>query len=178
MRRCDECGFDWDSTATEVIAEIDRWAPAYRAGMTRLLPGESGDDLVRTRPAPGVWSALEYTVHMRDVAKFYLDRIQTVLSEERPPLAAADFASMAETKRYNDEPVDDALTQFADHAASASDLLKSLDDNQWNRVGIGSQGDERTILVLGRRLAHDGHHHLLDLGRALRAVRESRRQGK
>jgi hypothetical protein len=24
-------------------------------------------------------------------------------------------------------------------------------------------GDERTVLVLARRLAHDGEHHLLDL---------------
>lgn len=176
MKRCQECGFDWDSTGDEVIAEIDRWGDSYRAGLTRLLPGEDGDALIRTRPAPQVWSALEYTVHMRDVASFYLERIQRVLSEDRPTMTAADFAAMAESRHYNDESVEGVLVAFADIANSASALLKSLDDAQWDRVGIGSEGDERTVLVLAGRLAHDGHHHLLDLGRVLRAVREMDRQ--
>lgn len=178
MRRCGECGFDWDSTRPDVIAEIDGWATAYRAGLTRLLDGENGDELVRTRPAPGVWSAIEYTAHMRDVARFYLERIQRVLSQERPTMAAADFAVMAESLRYNDEHVEDAVTALADFASSASALLKTLDDEQWDRIGVGSEGDERTVLVLGRRLAHEGHHHLLDLGRVLRAVRQSTRAGR
>jgi len=43
-------------------------------------------------------------------------------------------------------------------------------------VGIGSDGDERTVHELAGRLVHEGHHHLLDVGRSLRAVREQRRR--
>ncbi|HUR49915.1 MAG TPA: DinB family protein [Acidimicrobiales bacterium] len=175
MRRCEECGFDWDSTGDEVITEIDRWPASYRAGLTRLLPGEDGEALVRTRPAPLVWSALEYTVHMRDVSRFYLERIQRVLAEDRPVMEAADFTAMAENRNYNDEDVEDALGAFSDLAVTSSTLLTSLEPNHWQRTGIGNEGDERTVLTLARRLAHDGHHHLLDVGRVLRTVRQARR---
>lgn len=30
---------------------------------------------------------------------------------------------------------------------------------------MGSEGDERSVLVLARRLAHEGQHHNLDLDR-------------
>ena len=171
MNRCAECGFDWDATSVDVIADIASWSTAYRAGLTRFLEGEDGDVLVRTRPAPQVWSALEYTVHMRDVVHFYLDRIQRVLSEDRPVMAAADFSTLAQTGRYNDEEIERTLTALDTAAKSAARLLSSLEPAHWARAGVGSEGDERTVLVLARRLAHDGHHHLLDLGRVLRAVR-------
>lgn len=174
MDRCQECGFDWGCTAGEVLAEIGRWGSSYRAGLTRLLPGEDGDVLIRTRPASGVWSALEYTVHVRDVANFYLDRMRRVLAEDRPTMDAVDFGSMAEERKYNGEDVEDVITRLTDSASSAAEVLGSLEPEEWDRVGVGSEGSERTVLVLSRRLAHDGHHLLLDLGRVLRAVRQSR----
>jgi len=175
MRLCQECGFDWDSGPDEVVTEIQRLPRAYRAGLTRLLKGEDGDTLVRTRPAPEVWSALEYTAHMRDVLSFYLDRIRRVLAEDRPTMEAADFASMVQERRDGEENVEAVLAALEDGARAASTLLASLDDAQWERVGFGSEGDERSVLVLAGRLAHDGHHHLLDLGRVLRWVRDSDR---
>ncbi|MEA3018504.1 MAG: hypothetical protein QOI47_28, partial [Actinomycetota bacterium] len=33
--------------------------------------------------------------------------------------------------------------------------------------------DERDVVVLGRRALHDASHHLLDIGRGLRAVRQA-----
>ena len=43
--------------------------------------------------------------------------------------------------------------------------LRGLAPEQWNRVGLGVDGEERTLVVLARRLAPDGHHHLMDLDR-------------
>ena len=172
VRRCEECGFDWEAKPSDLIGEIDAWPASYRAALTRFLSGEDADALVRTRPAPQVWSALEYTAHMRDVAVFYLDRIERVLAEDRPRMSAADFRSMAESRRYNEDSVDSVLAALSAASTSAAELLRSLDPAQWRRVGLGSDGDERTVMVLAGRLAHDGHHHLLDVGRALRAVRK------
>lgn len=119
-----------------------------------------------------MWSALEYTAHMRDVLSFYTERIRGVLAEDRPTMAAADFASMADERRYDQEDVTAVLDAVDQGASSASTLLASLAPDDWARVGIGSGGDERTVLVLTRRLVHDGHHHLLDVGRVLRQVRD------
>lgn len=177
MSRCAECGFDWDIGATEVVAEVGRFGQAYRAGLTRFLDGEDGEALVRRRPSPGVWSALEYAAHMRDVAAFYLDRIERVLAEDRPVMAAVGFARLAEERRYAEEHVEPVLDALGRATHKAAARLAGLTTEEWSRVGIGSEGGERTVLVLARRLAHDGHHHLLDIGRGLRHIREQDRAG-
>lgn len=112
-----------------------------------------------------MWSALEYTVHVRDVIAFYADRIDRVLNEERPQLTGADFSSMPERRGYREEDPAVIVDEIAKSSVVLGDLLRALPTDQWDRVGIGIDGDERTLLVLARRLAHDGQHHLLDLDR-------------
>lgn len=73
------------------------------------------------------------------------------------------FAGLAESRRYNNEHVDEVLDSLDRAAGAASVRLETLTRAQWARVGIGSEGDERNVLVLARRLAHEGEHHLLDL---------------
>ena len=43
-------------------------------------------------------------------------------------------------------------------------------DDGWNRAGDFG-GDDITALDILRKVNHEGHHHLLDIGRVLRAVR-------
>ena len=62
-------------------------------------------------------------------------------------------------------------------AANAERLAATVDavpDDGWERVGIRG-GEERSVLVTARRAVHEGSHHLLDIGRGLRAVREQRK---
>jgi hypothetical protein len=102
MLRCHEFGFAWDVPADEAAAMIARLGASYRWRLhdfTTEVRARDQPDLIRTRPSPDGWSALEYTAHMRDVVDFYMDRIERVLREDRPILLAADFASMAETRR-------------------------------------------------------------------------------
>ena len=112
-----------------------------------------------------MWSALEYAVHVRDVIAFYADRIRRVLNEERPQMTGADFSSMPERRGYLAEDAAAIVEEIAKSSVAVADLLRALSTDQWDRVGIGMDGDERTLLVLARRLAHDGQHHLLDLDR-------------
>jgi hypothetical protein len=48
--------------------------------------------------------------------------------------------------------------------------LRSLQREHWNRIGIGSSGEERTVLTLARRMAHESQHHLLDLDRIRKQI--------
>lgn len=85
-------------------------------------------------------------------------------------MTAADFSSMPERRGYlQDDPLA-VLDAISDSSTSVEQELRSLTPEQWTRVGIGVDGDERTTLVLARRLAHDGHHHLLDLDRLTEAL--------
>ena len=171
MTRCEECGFDWECAGTEAAAEVRGAGKRFVAPLTRFLPGEDGDGLVRTRPEPTVWSALEYAVHMRDALDFYAQRISRVLTEDRPQMHAVGFDAACEERRYNEEDVARVVAQMSQVSTHLADLLDTLDDASWARIGIGSDGDERTVLTLARRAAHECHHHLLDVGRGLRRVR-------
>lgn len=161
---CEQCGFDWDTPADDLVDRIGQIGPGYRRRLQRLVR-EVGASGLRVRPADGVWSPLEYAAHMRDVAEFYLDRIQQIIAEDKPRLTAVPggFGALAETRRYNDENVEDVLDALDRSAGAASARLSTLTPTGWARVGIGSEGDQRDLVVLARRLAHEGHHHLLDL---------------
>jgi hypothetical protein len=169
---CAECGFDWDATGPDdVVATVRRVAGRYGIPLTRLLPGEDPEVVLRTRPEPGVWSALEYAVHVAVVLGWYGERIERVLAEDRPRLDAYGFGEAADRDRYDERPIDATAAAVAEAGEALAARLEGLEPAAWERVGLGSDGDERTVLVLGRRAAHEGHHHLLDIGRVLRRVR-------
>lgn len=167
MSRCRDCGFDWSMGREEVVPYAAARVPRCRALIApHLDPGPGADPAaLRVRPDQGVWSPLEYLAHLRDVTQFFTERIQRVLAEDRPVLAVQfRFAELAELRRYRSEDPATALGQFEARAEELQSLLRGLNDDDWERAGIGSEGDERTVLMLARRFAHEVHHHLLDLG--------------
>ncbi len=73
------------------------------------------------------------------------------------------FAELAEIRSYRDLDPAAVLTALDVGVAAVAERLGELDDDQWIRIGIGSEGDERTVTDLARRLAHELRHHLLDM---------------
>ena len=100
--------FDWDLSAEDAYVVIGGFGEAYRARLARFTNAPDSA-LVRKRPLPDVWSALEYVSHVRDVTTFYESRIDRVIKEERPHLTAADFSSMPELRGYLDDDPSDVL---------------------------------------------------------------------
>lgn len=169
MTHCDECGFDWDGEDSR----LGSFGPRYEKPLTRFLPNEDPAVVLRTRPQPTVWSALEYTAHVRDAFDFYRDRINRALTEDRPQYVLMDPDALADARRYNDEDAAETAAGLIESERALVALLDGLDEAQWERVGIGVDGDERTVRLLARRAEHEGHHHMLDVGRVLRAVRQT-----
>ena len=169
--RCEECGFDDEALDRGGIPDAIRaFGKRYRAPLTRFLPGEDGDALLRQRPAPEVWSALEYAAHVRDVFASYDGWIHLCLSDDRPVLEAPSPEDAAAERRYNDDDpvaVADALAAGAERLAAT---VESVPDDGWDRVGL-RRDEERSVLFTARRAVHEGSHHLLDIGRVLRAAR-------
>ncbi|MGH9189440.1 MAG: DinB family protein [Acidimicrobiales bacterium] len=169
---CDECGFDYESVAAaDAPAAIRAFGRRYRAPLTRFLPGEDGTALVRTRPSPDVWSALEYAAHVADVFDWYDARIRRSLVEDDPAYEGPDPDEAAEDGRYNErEPsaVVDSLAANADRLAST---LESVEASQWGRTHT-RRGEGRTVLFTAQRAVHEGGHHLLDIGRGMRSLRD------
>jgi hypothetical protein len=173
--RCEECGFDYEGLSpADIPAAIRSFPKRYRAPLSRFLPGEDGDSLVRQRPAPDTWSALEYAAHVRDVFAWYDGWINQCLTEHRPALEGPGRDEAAELRRYNeDDPVAvaDALGANAERLAAS---VEAVPEDGWDRVGL-RRDEERSVLFTARRAVHEGSHHLLDIGRGLRAVRDQRK---
>jgi DinB family protein len=173
--RCEECGWQAASVtpdnAESAVRDLGR---RYRAPLTRFLPTDP-DDLVRRRPSATTWSALEYAAHVRDVIALWGGTLHKLLSEDRPvvprpdPSLADDYAAIGD---YN--ALDPAVTadELAANAERMARKIATIGTDQWDRV-IVLGDEEMTALAVARKVAHEGAHHLLDVGRSLRAARGS-----
>jgi hypothetical protein len=173
--RCEECGFDYEALdQADVPAALRSFAKRYRAPLSRFLPGEDGDALVRRRPAPDTWSALEYAAHVRDVFAAYDGWIGRCLTEDRPVLDGPTPDALATERRYNEEDPAAVAEAVAANAERLATTVEAVPAGGWDRIGL-RRDEERSVLFTARRAVHEGSHHLLDIGRGLRAVREQRR---
>lgn len=77
-RPCPDCGLDAGGLSRDRIADMLTDA----AGDWVTLLAEPRD--LRQRPAPSVWSPLEYACHVRDVFRRFDERMQRMVVEEDP----------------------------------------------------------------------------------------------
>ena len=173
--RCEECGFDDTGLSpTEAVAALRKFPRRYRAPLTRLLPGEDGS-VLRRRPEASTWSALEYAAHVRDVFAAYASRVRRTLDEDRPTFddePGPDEAAAA--GRYNEQDPATVADELEANAELLATTLEAVPADGWARVGV-RHGEERSVLLTARRAVHEGNHHLLDVGRSLRAGRDAAR---
>ena len=171
---CPECGLDYESMpVAEAAAAIRGFPRRYRAPLTRLLPGED-DSVLRARPAPDRWSALEYAAHVRDVLDWYDGWVRQILVEERPALEGIRPDEAVVEHHYNEQDPVAVADELAARAEALAATFEAVPDDAWDRVGLRG-GEERSIALHARRAVHEGSHHLLDIGRGLRAVRDRAR---
>ena len=121
--------------------------------------------LLAARPAEGVWSALEYAAHSRDVTAMMSYAVTRALEEENP-----DFGPPPDA---GDPVVPDslavAIAQLDKQVAKLNGTANRMGADGWARPF--TVGDE----VLDVRWAiahavHDATHHLRDVGRGLHAL--------
>jgi DinB superfamily len=165
---CEECGFDYDGCALDAVSgSIRGLGRRFRAPLTRGMPDEDLGGLVRLRPEPATWSALEYACHVRDALALYDWRIKQVLAGDRPELPAMRRDEVVVERAYNSQ---DPVTVADELEAAAGRLAERLDavpDDGWDRIGI-RDGEELSVRWMARNALHEGNHHLLDIGRVLR----------
>ena len=169
--RCAECGFDPDDLRpADLPMAVRAFARRYRAPLTRSLPGEDLDDIVRRSPGPGVWSALEYGWHVVDIFRVFDDRIRDTLAGREPDEPVIDWEGRvaAASPSAQREAV---AADLADAADSLATTLAELNDDEWELPGTTGRGKQVTVAELATIAVHEGSHHLLDVGRVLRSAR-------
>lgn len=166
-RACPECGFDPATHPRERIgAEIRRMAPVYAELLGRNRVGE--------RPAPQVWSALEYGCHVRDVFELFLYRLNLMLDEDAPQFANWDQDETAVAERYDLQDPDEVRTHLAVAAAALADRFDTVTGDQWRRTGYRSDDTAFTVDSFATYFIHDPLHHIWDIEQGYRTLNEAR----
>ncbi len=167
---CPECRFDGAAVA-DVAGEIDALGRKFAAPLTRYLPGEDGPALLRTRPAPDVWSPLEYACHVRDVLRVFEERTRAMVAEPGVDFGWWDHEAAVTDDAYNEQDPVEVATDVASATTRYATTLRALDDDQRQASGERRGGEVFTVDSLARYALHEAKHHQLDIGRGLRAAR-------
>ncbi|NES29923.1 DinB family protein [Micromonospora terminaliae] len=161
MDRCDECLF--------VYSALDRGA---LPGRLRDVAGAYPDALhgvpdVRRRPAPEVWSPLEYACHVRDVFRVQAERLALALRVAEPEFTPMGRDELVVTERYNAQAPEVVLADLATAADGFAARFAALGEVELARTGVypWPRREVRTLLWLGRHTVHEAEHHLLDIRR-------------
>jgi hypothetical protein len=158
-RACPECGFDASAFPREELAErIHANTRGWYGALDR--PGAT------ERPAPAVWSRLEYACHVRDVHRVYGERLRLMLEQDDPQFANWDQDATAVEDRYDAQDPTVVSVELVEAAADVAALYATVADDQWDRPGRRSNGSVFTVETLGRYHLHDVVHHLHDIGLA------------
>ncbi len=156
QRACPECGVD---TRTVSRAQVPLLIRGNAAAWEAVLASPG----VRERPAPGVWSALEYGCHVRDVFRLFDQRLALMLTEDGPHYPNWDQDATAIAQRYGEQEPRRVFRDLRDAAETLAVRFESVSGPAWTRTGFRSDGARFTIESFARYLLHDPVHHLYDV---------------
>ncbi len=165
--RCTACGFDGSRYSDEALpAAVRDLGPTWKA-----LLAESGTDL-RTRPAPGVWSAIEYAAHSRDVTALHVFGVQQALAEDEPAYPPIDGDELIEVAAatYEAADPDRVGAELEVQASALADTAAEAGPAAWSR-GLTIGGERSDVRRLLEHALHDSLHHVDDVQRGLLAIR-------
>jgi hypothetical protein len=133
----------------------------------------AADDALRRRPAPDVWSPLEYACHVRDVLGVQRERVLRTQSEEEPSFTPMDRDRRAVDEAYNRQDPARVADELRAAGAAIAALLESLDDAGWACTGVYNYPATavRDVDWIARHTLHELTHHLMDVDRGLDAAR-------
>jgi hypothetical protein len=155
-RPCPECGYDAaEYSDSQIAGAILANARSWPAVLARAS--------VRTRPNDSTWSALEYSAHVRDVLRVYLERIRLMLDTDDPLYPNWDQDATAIAERYNEQDPVEVSAELTDAAAALAAAFDAVNGDGWSRVGRRSDGASFTVSSISRYLFHDLEHHRWDV---------------
>ena len=156
-RPCPDCGFDAPAfDHDEMPVALRANAIVWQAVLQRAD--------VQDRPAPEVWSALEYACHVRDVFRIFDVRLGLMLSEDDPTFPNWDQDATAVEESYREQDPDRVAAEIAVAAEQLATRFEEVAGDQWTRPGTRSNGSRFTVDSMARYALHDLVHHVSDVG--------------
>jgi hypothetical protein len=167
---CPQCGFDYETVSPRDASGAVRTFPRrYRSVLTQFDDDDELEDVIRRRPAPDVWSALEYTAHVAQTIDLMAPNLRQIITEDNPFLYTFDPDRQAEEQSYNNWTLLQALGELESSCADMSMAIEYVPADGWSRVGTFDYGEREAIDVV-RSAVHEGAHHLRDIKRNLSSI--------
>jgi hypothetical protein len=159
---CDDCGFVYEQVAPAEVPAILR---ALGAQYADVLLRPEAQPILTARPAAGVWSALEYACHVRDVLLVQRDRVLLALVEDTPSLARMHGDERVAVAGYQRQGAADVAAQLQMAADLMATLFEGLSSQHLDRRCIYNfpESTEHDVRWLGRHTVHEVTHHLGDV---------------
>ena len=158
-RPCPDCGFD---PAAQSLGDLPRAFHDTAMAWSDVLARPD----VADRPAPDVWSPLEYACHVRDVHELFAQRVRLMLDHDVPTFANWDQDATALERDYASQDPQTVAVALIEAAGTVAGTYAGVTEAGRGRRGIRSNGDEFTVETLGTYHLHDVVHHLHDVGAA------------
>ena len=113
----------------------------YKAGYDEVVQSLEGftDEELKAHPLPGKWSAREIVQHLADSEMNSAIRLRKLLTEESPQIQGYDQENNAARLRYNERDIAPALDALRGARATTAQLLDSMTEEDWARVGTHSE---------------------------------------
>src|SRR5258706_5995886 len=131
IETCDECRFDGaDYTDSDLLGTLRALAPMWRTTIEGIDP-----EVLAQRPAEGVWSAIEYAAHSRDIVGAMGYLLHLTLTEDHPRL---DPSPDATPEPAVPATIEEAITMLDANAARVVTKCDAMSTDEWARlVSIG-----------------------------------------
>lgn len=169
---CEVCGLDWSSVnPADAVVAIRSYPRRYRRAFGAFADDDDADALLRRRPDPATWSALEYAAHVRGGLELSRQRIERALShpgERVGSVPLKDDPWIGHDRSDSPEAVLDGIEAAAERlVATAADVP----DDGWDRWVVVDDDRHPHVLRLLQLAVHEGSHHLRDVEDVIRRVR-------
>lgn len=168
---CGECGFAsprWRlRDAGSLMNALGYW--------WRLALNEIPECDLNGRPAPGVWSALEYGLHTSLVTAFIRSGVELILERDDCPLPAPPEPDWPVTEPVGLDPGD--VVGGLEREGARFAALVGDGGAKWSNTGRFPDGSAITAQAAAIHAVHDATHHFMDVARGLNALRVGTPQG-
>lgn len=157
-------------TAPDAVVALKSFPRRWRSALSVLADDPEADELVRRRPDPSSWSAVEHAWYVADLLEWHRQRVDRARVSDRLGLADDDPRRWPEERGYRDRPLGGALDAIDEAAPALAATLERLHGDDWRRAA--RVGDEDvTLLTMAQHAVSECASHLRDTERVIGQVR-------
>ena len=135
----------------------------YVAGAKSLRQAVAGltAEQLDARPIAGKWSTRQVLCHVADFEPVYADRMKRVIAMDEPTFFGGDPDIFAGRLAYNERDMEEELQLVAAVRQQMARILRTLSDDDFQRIGHHSEDGPLTLETLLRRITEHIPHHII-----------------